>query len=88
VNAAADWALGTLPIFIVYNLKMKLKTKLLVGSILAFAAIGSTATIVRMFYIDTLTEGPDFLYATTDVAIVSASVRNALHMLGMRARHG
>jgi hypothetical protein len=71
VNAAADWAFGTLPLFIVWDLKMKLKTKLLVAGILAFAAIGSTGTIVRMFYIRTLMNGPDFLYATTDVAIWS-----------------
>lgn len=50
---------------------MKLKTKLLVAGILAFAAIGSTATVVRMFYIHTLMNGPDFLYATTDVAVWS-----------------
>lgn len=71
VNAAADWALGTLPFFIVWDLQMKMKTKLLVAGILAFAAIGSTATIVRMFYIHSLLDGPDFLYATTDVAIWS-----------------
>ena len=50
---------------------MKFKTKLLVAGILAFAAIGSTGTVVRMFYIHTLMDGPDFLYATTDVAIWS-----------------
>jgi hypothetical protein len=71
VNAAADWAFGTLPFFIVWDLNMKLKTKLLVGGILAFAAIGSTATIVRMFYINTLMDGSDFLWATTDVALWS-----------------
>ncbi|XPS69423.1 hypothetical protein M3J07_001684 [Ascochyta lentis] len=71
VNAAADWVLGTLPFFIVWDLQMKLKTKMLVAGILAFAAIGSTATIVRMFYLHTLTQGPDFLYANTDVAIWS-----------------
>ncbi|KAH7384567.1 hypothetical protein BKA66DRAFT_569817 [Pyrenochaeta sp. MPI-SDFR-AT-0127] len=71
VNAAADWAFGTLPFFIVWDLGIKLKTKILVAGILAFAAIGSTATIVRMFYIRTLMDGPDFLYATTDVAIWS-----------------
>lgn len=71
MNAAADWVLGTLPFFIVWDLHMKLKTKALVASILAFAAIGSTATVVRMFYIHTLMDGPDFLYATTDVAIWS-----------------
>ena len=50
---------------------MKTKTKFLVAGILAFAAIGSTGTIVRMFYIETLMEGPDFLWATTDVALWS-----------------
>ncbi|KAF1845062.1 uncharacterized protein K460DRAFT_282288 [Cucurbitaria berberidis CBS 394.84] len=71
VNAAADWAFGTLPFFIVWDLEMKLKTKLLIAGILAFAAIGSTGTIVRIFYINTLMDGPDFLYATTDIAIWS-----------------
>jgi hypothetical protein len=50
---------------------MKLRTKILVAGILAFAAIGSTGTVVRMFYIHTLMDGPNFLYATTDVAIWS-----------------
>jgi hypothetical protein len=71
VNAAADWAFGTLPIFIVWDLEMKFKTKVLVAGILAFAAIGSTGTIVRMFYIHTLMDGPDFLYSTMDVALWS-----------------
>ncbi|KAF2025881.1 hypothetical protein EK21DRAFT_103588 [Setomelanomma holmii] len=71
VNAAADWAFGTLPFFIVWDLEMKLKTKLLVAGILAFAAIGSTGTVVRMFYIHTLMDGPDFLWRTTDIAIWS-----------------
>merc|ERR1712029_623623 len=71
VNAAADWTLGILPLFIVWGLQMRTKTKALVVGILAFAAIGSTATIVRAFYIHTLVEGPDFLFETTDVAIWS-----------------
>ncbi|KAF2110656.1 hypothetical protein BDV96DRAFT_615180 [Lophiotrema nucula] len=71
VNASADWVFGTLPFFIVWDLQMNLKTKLLVAGILTFAAIGSTGTVVRMKYIHTLTNGPDFLWATTDVAIWS-----------------
>jgi hypothetical protein len=47
---------------------MERKTKLLVAGILAFAAIGSTGTVIRMGYIHTLHDRPDFLYATTDVA--------------------
>ncbi|KAB2109538.1 hypothetical protein AG0111_0g1339 [Alternaria gaisen] len=71
VNALADWGFGLLPFFIVWGLEMRPKTKMLVASILAFAAIGSTGTVIRMAYIHTLVEGPDFLYATTDVALWS-----------------
>lgn len=39
VNASADWALGILPFFIVWDLEMKRTTKLLVAGILAFAAM-------------------------------------------------
>jgi hypothetical protein len=39
VNASADWALGTLPFFIVWDLNMKRTTKALVAGILAFAAM-------------------------------------------------
>lgn len=39
VNAFADWAFGILPFFIVWNLQMTVKTKLLVAGILAFAAM-------------------------------------------------
>ncbi|KAI4908371.1 hypothetical protein J4E90_008996 [Alternaria incomplexa] len=71
INAMADWAFGLLPFFIVWGLEMRTKTKLLVAGILAFAAIGSTGTAIRMAYIHTLVQGPDFLYATTDVALWS-----------------
>jgi len=39
VNAFADWAFGTLPIFIVWDLQMNKKTKMMVVAILAFAAM-------------------------------------------------
>ncbi|KAH9862423.1 hypothetical protein J1614_011078 [Plenodomus biglobosus] len=70
-NTATDWAFGLLPISIVWGLKMKMKTKLIVAGILAFAAIGNTATIVRMKYLHTLVNGPDFLHATVDIGIWS-----------------
>lgn len=50
INCLADWAFGILPIFIVWSLNLPLKSKVLVMLILGFAAIGSTATIVRIFY--------------------------------------
>ncbi|PVI02586.1 hypothetical protein DM02DRAFT_589253 [Periconia macrospinosa] len=72
VNAMADWTFGILPFFIVLDLEgMAFKTKILVAGILAFAAIGSTATVVRMKYIHTLINGPDFLFATTGVSVWS-----------------
>jgi hypothetical protein len=71
VNAIADWSFGILPFFIVWDMQMNMRTKILVAGILAFAAIGSTATAVRMLYIDSLTNGPDFLFATKNVAIWS-----------------
>ena len=39
VNAFADWAFGILPIFIVWDLQMNRKTKIMVVAILAFAAM-------------------------------------------------
>ncbi|PVH99552.1 hypothetical protein DM02DRAFT_672590 [Periconia macrospinosa] len=70
-NAMADWSLCILPFLIVLDLQMSPRTKNLAVGVLAFAAIGSTATLVRMAYIHTLSNGPDFLYATTDVGIWS-----------------
>lgn len=50
INCLADWAFGIMPIFIVWSLNLPFKSKMLVMLILGFAAIGSTATIVRIFY--------------------------------------
>jgi hypothetical protein len=57
----SDWTYGILPIFIVWDLNMTKRNKLLVAGILAFAAIGSTATVVRIPYIHTLRQSDDFL---------------------------
>lgn len=56
LNVIADWSLGILPIFVVKDLQMSRRQKKLVSGILAFAAIGSTATIVRLPYIGSLEE--------------------------------
>ncbi|KAF2167879.1 hypothetical protein M409DRAFT_53830 [Zasmidium cellare ATCC 36951] len=74
LNVVADWTLGLLPIFIVRGLQMSTRQKRLVAIILSFAAIGSTATIVRLPYIGSLSESfdgwnGDFLYNTVGVAI-------------------
>ncbi|GAD98321.1 integral membrane protein [Paecilomyces variotii No. 5] len=70
-NALADWAFGTLPIFIVWDLNMSIRTKIIAAAILGFAAIGSVGTLIRMAYVKTLGEIYDFLYETTDFALWS-----------------
>ena len=56
LNVIADWTFGILPIFIVKDLVISKRQKGLVAGILAFAAVGSTATIVRLPFIPTLAE--------------------------------
>lgn len=59
LNVIADWAFGILPAFIVVGLQMSRRQKRLVIALLAFAAIGSTATVIRLPYIHTLSESYD-----------------------------
>ncbi|KAF2210361.1 hypothetical protein CERZMDRAFT_28819, partial [Cercospora zeae-maydis SCOH1-5] len=74
LNVIADWTLGILPAFIVKDLQMSTRQKRLVAVILSFAAIGSSATIVRLPYVGSLIESfdgweGDFLFNTVGVAI-------------------
>ncbi|KAL8308121.1 hypothetical protein RB597_000585 [Gaeumannomyces tritici] len=71
VNAAADWAFGVLPFFIVWSLSLPLRTRTLAVGILSLAAVGSAATIVRAVYIPRLVAADDFLWSTADVALWS-----------------
>ncbi|KAF1846134.1 uncharacterized protein K460DRAFT_417275 [Cucurbitaria berberidis CBS 394.84] len=72
LNAFADWTFALLPVLIVKDLHMKMRMKVIVALVIAVAAIGSTATIVRLPYTKSLNgyKG-DFLYRTTDFAIWS-----------------
>ncbi|KAJ4289895.1 hypothetical protein N0V90_011228 [Kalmusia sp. IMI 367209] len=70
LNSFADWTFGILPILIVKDLQMKKRMKVVVSGVIALAAIGSTATIIRLPYTVTLKPYKgDFLYRTTDFAI-------------------
>lgn len=70
LNSIADWTFGILPIFVVKDLQMKRRVKVIVSGIIGLAAIGSTATIIRLPYTSTLKPYKgDFLYRTTDFAI-------------------
>ena len=61
LNAIADWTFGTLPIFIVWNLNIPMRQKTVVACILAFAAVGSVATIVRIPMLASILNRADFL---------------------------
>jgi len=56
LNVVADWTFAILPAFIVKDLQMSRRQKYMVAGILALAALGSTATVVRLPYIYTLAE--------------------------------
>ncbi|KAJ4358778.1 uncharacterized protein N0V89_003362 [Didymosphaeria variabile] len=64
------WTFGILPVLIVKDLQMKKRMKVVVSGVIGLAAIGSTATIIRLPYTSTLKPYKgDFLYRTTDFAI-------------------
>ncbi|KXH49473.1 hypothetical protein CSIM01_03761 [Colletotrichum simmondsii] len=71
INTSADFIFGALPWFIVRSMNLPIGTKIVVVCILGLAAVGSTATIVRAFYIPTLLDDEDFLYETSNFAIWS-----------------
>ncbi|KUJ17169.1 uncharacterized protein LY89DRAFT_73041 [Mollisia scopiformis] len=73
VSCWADWTLAIIPVFIVWNLQMNIRTKVGLSFILAMAAVASVATIIRIPYVKDLANAADFLYATTDVAIWSTA---------------
>jgi hypothetical protein len=56
LNVIADWTFGLLPFWIVKDLQIPLRQKRLVIGLLAFAAVGSTATCVRLPYVMALKE--------------------------------
>ena len=71
LNTVADWTLGTLPIFIVWNLAINRRLKAIVAGILGFAAIGNTATLVRIPFTEGLAQTEDFLWSTSGIALWS-----------------
>lgn len=71
LNVVADWTFGLLPFWIVKDLQIPLRQKRLVIGLLAFAAVGSTATCVRLPYVMALKESGkgregDFLCESDD----------------------
>ncbi|KAF1362838.1 hypothetical protein EJ07DRAFT_106327 [Lizonia empirigonia] len=70
VSVICDFTFAILPIFLVWNLNMPKKTRLLLIPILGMACIASVAVLCRMAYVMDF-KNPDFLWATVDIAIWS-----------------
>ncbi|OOQ83701.1 P-type ATPase [Penicillium brasilianum] len=65
-----DLVLGLLPIFLVWNLQMNIRTKAALAGILGMGCVASAAVIVRIPYLHHYKD-TDFLYATVDISIWS-----------------
>ncbi|KZL88331.1 integral membrane protein, partial [Colletotrichum incanum] len=72
LNCIADCTFGLLPLFIVWSLHMRRKTKALVSILLSFASIASIATVIRAITIPSILSEGNFLRDTTYLAIWSA----------------
>ncbi|KOS47218.1 hypothetical protein ACN38_g1876 [Penicillium nordicum] len=65
-----DLILGLLPIALVWNLQMNLRTKAALAGILGMGCIASAAVIIRIPFLHNY-EDTDFLYATANISIWS-----------------
>ncbi|KAF2492430.1 hypothetical protein BU16DRAFT_114088 [Lophium mytilinum] len=72
VTTVTDWIFAGLPIAILWNAKMDIRTKCSVGFILSLGAFGSICSIIRFFSIDGLTRTDDFFWNATNNSIWSA----------------
>ena len=70
VSVICDFTFAILPIFLVWNLNMSFKTRILLIPILGMACVASIAVLCRMAYVMDF-KNPDFLWATLDIAIWS-----------------
>ncbi|KAJ5119147.1 hypothetical protein N7448_010854 [Penicillium atrosanguineum] len=65
-----DMTLGLLPVFLVWNLQMNVRTKAALAGILGMGCVASAAVIVRIPFLHDYKD-PDFLYATAQISIWS-----------------
>ncbi|PMD30640.1 hypothetical protein L207DRAFT_391412, partial [Hyaloscypha variabilis F] len=71
VSCWSDWTFCILPGFIIWNLEMNPRTKVSVLLLFALGTVASTITIVRFPYLSALNNKANFLYATTNVGVLS-----------------
>lgn len=70
VSVVCDFTFAILPMFLVWNLNMSVRTRVVLVPILGMACVASLAVVVRMAYVMDF-KNPDFLWATVNIAIWS-----------------
>ncbi|KAL5364389.1 putative integral membrane protein [Aspergillus floccosus] len=68
--AVTDFTIGLLPIFMIWNLQMRRRTKFSLAVILGLGIVASSAVIIRIPFLQTFKD-EDFLYATWQISIWS-----------------
>ncbi|KAF8860536.1 hypothetical protein BDZ45DRAFT_688317 [Acephala macrosclerotiorum] len=69
--AATDIIFGILPIFVIWNLQMNRKAKMIVGGLLTLGVLAGLSVIIRIYYVHQVEDATDFLFATSKVSIWS-----------------
>ncbi|KAF2740798.1 hypothetical protein EJ04DRAFT_518570 [Polyplosphaeria fusca] len=71
ITTLTDCILAALPILILWDANMDIRSKLSVGFILSLAAFGCVASMIRFQYVEGLTHFEDFFWNATNIAIWS-----------------
>ncbi|KAL2065250.1 hypothetical protein VTL71DRAFT_2919 [Oculimacula yallundae] len=72
VAAMVDLLFGILPIFVIWNLNMNRRAKVIAGGLLALGIIAGLSVVIRIIYINSLSDPEeDFTFLTFKVAIWS-----------------
>ncbi|KAF2396458.1 hypothetical protein EJ06DRAFT_240883 [Trichodelitschia bisporula] len=68
VTTATDWIFALLPIPMLWNTSMDLRSKLSVGFVLSLGALGSICSMIRFKYIEGLGSHDDFFWSAANVS--------------------
>ncbi|KAG0647852.1 hypothetical protein D0Z07_5956 [Hyphodiscus hymeniophilus] len=69
IACATDWLYAIMPMLILWDVEMNIRTKVSVAILIGMGASASIATVIRIPYLKNFRNKPDFLFATTDVMI-------------------
>ncbi|KAF4303603.1 hypothetical protein GTA08_BOTSDO09534 [Botryosphaeria dothidea] len=71
VNIVTDWTCAIMPIFVLWDIQLKPRVKLVACGVLGMGVLASTATLVRLKTIPSYRNQADYFYGVAEVAIWS-----------------